>query len=426
MLENSLFTSLFPRTAKRQSRPADMFARTESPITDMPYVAEDVSVAAPDERVNVEQIDTPVDDRVSINEGGATTQPFVPTQQELTGTSDIASLSKMPFIDPDRPEFELPYPEPKSMYEQTQNALAKGQYDVQNPRNRDKGFKGALKEALQNFAFGLSHAQPGMGFWESMALGGTGLGAGLVDRSANEKREAMRNLPMLQQNAKIASDEQMRQKQIENIDADNETNRLRIAEAAKAKIAAQQGQDRRKLAGMLTFDPSNPAHKLQAKAAGLSDEEIAAMQGWDFKNPVSHLINGERFKLNRATGAYEPAEGLPVDKQKELVAFDAVDENGRVTATYMVLPEKAAALAQQFRLKNLELKARKELQDDRQTFQAGQTQAKQNYQTSVRAAKNDDEAKETLIAIEANKDWTPAQKEAVRAKLYELHPNLKP
>ncbi len=229
MLESTLFSSLFPHTAKRQSAAETIFdVNADIPLGhdlpenggitgNMPY--DDVDIATPDERVNVEQIDTPniVDDRVSTEQGGATTQPFVPTQQELTpDTSGISSLGKMPWMATDQPEFALPYSvddinadtDPYSRRnKQIQNALAQGQYDAQNPRNRDKGFKGALKEALQNFAFGLSHAQPGMGFWESMALGGTGLGMGIADRSANERRDAMRKLPMLQQNAKIASDE---------------------------------------------------------------------------------------------------------------------------------------------------------------------------------------------------------------------------
>lgn len=213
-LENSLLKSLFPYTAKRIPVVAEeridinaeepVYGQTPAPLPD--DINAQLGIATPD--------------RVSIEQGGASTQ-YPQIEQALSNTNTIGSLNQTPDVSAEYTEFELPYPNPTSMYEQTQNALAKGTYDAQNPVNRDKGFKGALKEALQNFAFGLSHAQPGMGFWESMALGGTGLGAGLVDRSSNERREAMRNLPMLQQNAKIASDEQMRQKQMENMDADN-------------------------------------------------------------------------------------------------------------------------------------------------------------------------------------------------------------
>lgn len=210
-----------------------MFARTESPLgapSDIPgNMPHEQASIAPDESIVAEQIDTPniVDDRVSIEQGGASTQqPII--NQPMFDASGIGSLVNTPTIDPDRPAFELPYPDADTdpdpysrRNKQMHNALAQGQFDAQNPRNRDKGFKGALKEALQNFGFGLSHAQPGMGFWESMALGGAGVGRGAVERSWNEQRKAQQELPMLQQNAKIASDEMDAVARRDNIKFDN-------------------------------------------------------------------------------------------------------------------------------------------------------------------------------------------------------------
>jgi hypothetical protein len=433
LLENSLFTSLFPRTAKRQARPAesifDFDVNANIPLGhdlpenggitgNMPYAADDISIAAPDERVNVEQIDTPniVDDGVAIEQGGATTQPFVPTQQELTSdTSGISSLGKMPTMGTEQPEFALPYPQPTSMYEQTQNALAQGQFDAQNPRNRDKGFKGALKEALQNFAFGLSHAQPGMGFWESMALGGTGLGMGIADRSANERRDAMRKLPMLQQNAKIASDEmdavatrKLRDAQVKNYERDDAYRVEKAEQDAIDKAASEIFKSK-------VFSKTNPAHRARAQRAGLDPDAIG---DFDFSNPVKTTVNGTVFNYNRATGEWD-VSNLPSSEKDKIVSID-ISVPGETNADgsqkirkFNVPQSQAATMSASLQAAGMQIQAA----SDRQT----QGFAHDEKMTRLRAdiAKSAAEFKAKLDESSAEKDQTrklALQQEAERLR----------
>lgn len=311
---------------------------------------------------------------------------------------------------------------------------------IQGLQNKDYGPRqhGGFKDILANAGLqalkGIASAQPGnLGTMIGGAIGGAGAGAvgGAFDGSQDNRTRDNMQLGTLYgqygREAQVRDNEQgakLTQARINTIPIDDANNRQKIIDARQAKADTQQGQNLRKLSGMPTFDPSNPAHIALAKAAGKTDAEIAQMKPWDFRNPIEHLIGGERYKLDRSNGEYFPTN-LPIDQQKELVPFDAVDANGRVIGTYNVLPAQAARMKQQFALKGIEIQARKDLQASSQGFQAGQTQAKQTYQTGVRAAKNDEEANKTLIAIDAQ-EWTPEQKATAKENLYKLHPNLRP
>jgi hypothetical protein len=182
-----------------------------------------------------------------------------------------------------------------------------------------------------------------------------------------DDEERARLLPQIGAMQKIRDanlDANYRRAQTATIPIDDANNAQRIKDLADARANTIQTQAAAKLASLKTFDPKNPAHIALAKRAGKTDDEIAAMKGWDYTNPVEHKIDGEVYKLNRITGEYEPSN-LPVNEREKLVSFDAVDADGKVIGSYKVLPEKAASLAQSLRLKNLELKARADLQTQR-------------------------------------------------------------
>lgn len=126
----------------------------------------------------------------------------------------------------------------------------------------------------------------------------------------------------------------------------------------------------RDFAKLQTFDPKNLAHRQLAKTSGLSDAEIDAMKGWDYKNPLEHMIDGERFRWDRKTGEYFPTN-LPVDQEKSLVPFDVHDDQGNVIGTYNVTPDKAASLQATMERQGKSIQARKDIAAANNTTKKG-------------------------------------------------------
>lgn len=133
-----------------------------------------------------------------------------------------------------------------------ENELARNQFIAQNPTNQDHGVKGFLKELAQNFFFGLSHAQPGMNVGQSLLLGGVGAGAGVANRSWNERRAAEGAIPQLQQQVDFDTQQAARKAQTANVaaqPADRDAERQRKAEKDSADNDYKQarlGWDREK------------------------------------------------------------------------------------------------------------------------------------------------------------------------------------
>lgn len=212
-LEANIFSSLFPALDARQKSPrSTMDVRATDELDGMPLLA-----PVADEYGN--SVPLPQMPQPSVEEiTAAINAPLMyGTEQLYGGTEDVTETVSTPtFTDTssiqgtvtDPNAYKPLYDAPQNEYESSQEALRKNLYDIQNPQNKDKGVKGFLKEGLENFLFGLSHAKDGMGFWESMAMGGSGFGMGIANRGANERRAALRNTPLLQEAVKQAEGRQ--------------------------------------------------------------------------------------------------------------------------------------------------------------------------------------------------------------------------
>lgn len=128
----------------------------------------------------------------------------------------------------ERPDFVVPYANPKNMNEQAQNALAMGVYDYLHPHNKDKGVKGRILEILQNFGEGMSRATPGMSAKQALLLGAAGAGVGVANRGWNEEREAEKKLPFLERNAQLAGQQANIQSEINARANDTDTRRRQV------------------------------------------------------------------------------------------------------------------------------------------------------------------------------------------------------
>ena len=141
--------------------------------------------------------------------GGATTATYAPTAPVTsvpmpTATPGTASPDMMPgkkekktkktFTDL-YPNFEDPYPNPQNPQEEAANALARMQEQKRNPVNKDKGGKGLALELLENFLYGLGKTPAGASVGQALLLGGTGAGAGFINKGWNEQRAAEAAIP---------------------------------------------------------------------------------------------------------------------------------------------------------------------------------------------------------------------------------------
>lgn len=102
----------------------------------------------------------------------------------------------------------LTYENPKNATEKAQNKHDQLQFESDNPRNKDHGVKGFIRETLQNFLFGLSKAQgvPGISIPQALMLGGVGAGGGMINRGWNEQRQAESQLPQATKDAEYAAE----------------------------------------------------------------------------------------------------------------------------------------------------------------------------------------------------------------------------
>lgn len=122
------------------------------------------------------------------------------------------------------PDFQFPHSAddaPLTSQQSAENALAQARYKRAHPENEDHGVKGVLKELLGNFLTGLSQAKPGMGWKESLALGGVGAGAGALNRTWNEQRQLNQLIPTLEKDAKQETQNSLRNEQISTIRRDD-------------------------------------------------------------------------------------------------------------------------------------------------------------------------------------------------------------
>ncbi len=73
-----------------------------------------------------------------------------------------------------------------------------------------------------------------------------------------------------------------------------------------------------------------------------------------------------------------------------------------------------------------ELERHNKITEGQKDTQIGQTNTRIADARGVVAAKTNDQAQQTLMAIDNQKKWTPEQKETARQNLYKLHPTLRP
>lgn len=143
----------------------------------------------------------------------------------------------------------------------------------------------------------------------------------------------------------------------ENVRADN----ARLAEIAennrRAKADAQVGAAAKTLAGMQVFNNKNPAHIAIAKRAGNTDEQIAQMGSWDFKNPVKSVVNGETYQFDRNTGEWNPTN-LP----KEPMVGLELTIPGQKPRVFNVPESKAAGIASSLQAAGMQIEAKANLQ----------------------------------------------------------------
>lgn len=125
-----------------------------------------------------------------------------------------------------------------------ENDVARAEWELDHPQNRDKGVKGFLRELAQNFFEGLSKAQPGMNVAQSLLLGGVGAGAGVANRSWNEQRQAQAQLPELRN--RVAQQQQSAYNKARNADLTARPE-LRAKEIARKAESDKRAADLRQL-----------------------------------------------------------------------------------------------------------------------------------------------------------------------------------
>lgn len=256
--------------------------------------------------------------------------------------------------------------------------------------NKDKGFKGWLKEFASNIGTGMQNAQknnPNGGFLENLgsALGNATVG-GTLDRTQNETRNKEKDLAKAMQTYGIqnqitddALGHTTKLAQIDNIYNDNEQkrrdsadrkdydNRKLLADTEESKTR-QQTQSLTNLNRLKYFDPHNPTHAALAKSAGLSPENL---KGWDDRSPITKTVAGTVYKFNREVGNFEPTD--LVDKSKSLVDFVVTSEDGQ-RHIYKVPEEKAANFQNQQSMLGKKVELAQALQANQQRFTAGENE----------------------------------------------------
>lgn len=119
------------------------------------------------------------------------------------------------------PNFKYPYPNPQNDEEVAANATAEMREQAQNPVNKDKGWKGLIKELIENFSYGMSKTPQGASALQALLLGATGAGAGFVNKGWNEQRAAEAALPGLIDAEQAAGQRVQRQRAWDDKQQDN-------------------------------------------------------------------------------------------------------------------------------------------------------------------------------------------------------------
>lgn len=235
--------------------------------------------------------------------------------------------------------------------EQARAALDYWTQQRENPVNKDKGWKGLVKELAENFLYGMGQTQPGMSWKDALILGGTGAGAGFVNKGWNEQRRAMAELPLAQQRLEYETQQTQRQKQVKNtqnqIDNRNIQTQLDMNEATRKRIAADQEPFLKQWQDLEEFDPQDPKYREFAMAAAKKGVVlIPKVRGQKYSAQVAP--DGRIVITNTSTGDYKIGnENLsrPVqitDKDLPDTMFGLYDDkeiSDRATASVGKLPE---------------------------------------------------------------------------------------
>lgn len=316
--------------------------------------------------------------------------PFTVDQAALDQETQAANaLNSARNKRPSQP-FQLPYANPQNEREQLANELAQAEYTARNPQNKDKGGKAIAREILSNLFEGLKMARPGMGLWESLALGGVGVGGGLINRGWNERREAERQIPMLQRQLQFQSamdnDASIREDRIlrnRDRERDNEL-REKEFEWRQEKV----NEDRRAKAldafnKRRNYSKKDPAARAQAEAAGLNPDELIE---FDVRPGKTMNINGEIFE-RKPDGTWQLA-GLPASVKDTLVDIEfevpgEMDATGRpVKRKFKIPQEKAASLSASLQAAREQMNAASFRQQAGFAFTDSQRQARERFMMS--------------------------------------------
>jgi len=119
----------------------------------------------------------------------AGTQP----DEGIPPRQDTSSLTRPRIVDPVLAAIA------KNPVAEKRSALDAMREEARNGKNKDKGFKGVLKDIFDNIRANAGAIRPGMGLGETLAILGAGAAGGVIDRSANERRKAASQIPMLEQ-----------------------------------------------------------------------------------------------------------------------------------------------------------------------------------------------------------------------------------
>lgn len=187
--------------------------------------------------------------------GGATTATYAPTAPMTSVPMPLGIPSMMPGDKgkkekkTSKSDYVDPYPDPQNPQEVAANALARMKEQERNPINKDKGAKGLALELLENFLYGLGKTPAGASVGQALLLGGTGAGAGFINKGWNEQRAAEAAIPELENdvqrtgqmvNQKFARDDKTR----DNVRQDANLKRQQDRDAAQIADWARRADQR--------------------------------------------------------------------------------------------------------------------------------------------------------------------------------------
>lgn len=310
------------------------------------------------------------------------TMPPAASPDESTVTFNDQSAINAPGWDRstlERPEMSTDKADLTWLRDSDEQELRQAERDYVNPVDKNKGFKSRLKEIAQNFLAGLGNAPQDGNLWSMLGAGIGGAGAGAIDRTANERRAAAFQIPVLrdriaarQQRDARDTDLQYKKAAIDNMNEDNarqqdELDRKREADANKN--AYYQGLLRDKRRG----------------------RELQDYQIKDLRNYREFLIsNGVRSTDARIRQIEEKLKDADLDRESRET----------MTANRIASQEKIAGMNEQGR-------------NDRVRLAAEYRQKGMDYKAKLdEIAKTNDQARKMQLQQEAAK----IQQEAIRLR----------